>query len=246
METTMLTPDQELECRKLKAIFLQKSPLSQKAFAEKYGFGSPANLGQYLNGRRPLNVSLSAKLAKVLGVDIADFSVRLAREAAELGISTGSSANVAMLKTKQNKKVPILSYVQAGTLTGQGQILDKLKAIDVGDFINVDDDYPDDVFALIIRGSSMEPEFKDGDTIVINPSLRPEPGDFVVAGLLGGPGDDPEATFKKYRPRGYSREGNETFELVPLNDDYPTISSEITHCQIIGVMIEHRRQYRRR
>ena len=116
----MLTPDQELECRKLKAIFLQKSPLSQKAFAEKYGFGTPANLGQYLNGRRPLNVNLSARLAKILGVDIADFSVRLAKEAATLGIDTGAKTNVSQIKTRQNKKIPILSFVQAGHLTGSG------------------------------------------------------------------------------------------------------------------------------
>lgn len=242
----MLTPDQELECRKLKAIFLQKSKLSQKAFAEKYGFGTPANLGQYLNGRRPLNVNLSARLAKILGVDIADFSVRLAKEAVALGIDTGAKANVSPIKTRQNKKIPILSFVQAGSLTGIGQIRDKLAAIDVGDYINADDDYHDDVFALVVRGASMEPVFTEGDIIIIDPGVLPRPGDYVVACCSGCPGEDLEATFKKYRPRGYTKDGREYFELVPLNEDFPTISSDIVHCEIIGVMVEHRRQYRRR
>ena len=45
----MLTPAQESECKKLKELFIKKSPLSQKAFALKYGFGTPGNLWQYLN-----------------------------------------------------------------------------------------------------------------------------------------------------------------------------------------------------
>ena len=242
----MLTPDQELECRKLKAIFLQQSPLSQKAFAEKYGFGTPANLGQYLNGRRPLNVNLSARLAKILGVDIADFSVRLAKEAATLGIDTGAKTNVSQIKTRQNKRIPILSFVQAGHLTGSGQLREKLDAIDVGDYINVDDDYNDDVFALEVHGASMEPTFTEGDIIIIDPNVLPRPGDYVVAGCSGCPGEDVDTTFKKYRPRGYNKDGREYFELVPLNEDFPTISSDITPCEILGVMVEHRRQYRRR
>ena len=246
MEVAMLTPDQESECRKLKALFIQKSPISQREFASKHGLGTPGNLSQYLNARRPLNLNIAVKMSKALGIDIAEFSVRLAKEAIQLGIPTGVDNNVSVLRSSQNKKIPILSYVQAGFLTGQGQVIDKLKAIDVGDFITGDDDLPDDVFAMIIVGRSMQPDFMEGDTAIFDPSLRPQPGDFVVAIRNDPHTGDPEATFKKYRPRGYDRNGNEIFELVPLNDDFPTIYSEQTHCTIVGVLIEHRRQYRRR
>ena len=48
-----LTPLQEKECQTLKALFNEKSTLSQREFVKKYDLGTPANLGQYLNGRRP-------------------------------------------------------------------------------------------------------------------------------------------------------------------------------------------------
>ena len=42
-----------------------------------------------------------------------------------------------------------------------------------------------------------------------------------------------------------SPEGQTVFELVPLNPDYETLRSDAQPLEIIGVMVEHRRQYRR-
>jgi len=39
--------------------------------------------------------------------------------------------------------------------------------------------------------------------------------------------------------------GNTVFELVPLNDDYATLRSDTDHLVVIGVMVEHRKRYRR-
>jgi len=69
----------------------------------------------------------------------------------------------------------------------------------------------------------------------VDPDESPRLGDYVVA-KNGGE----EATFKKYRPRGIDENGQEVFELVPLNDDYPTMNSGRQHIEIIGVMVEHR------
>lgn len=53
--------------------------------------------------------------------------------------------------------------------------------------------------------------------------------------------DDGEATFKKYRSRGLNERGEPVIELVPLNEDYPSLRSDRTPLQIIGTMMEHRR-----
>jgi SOS-response transcriptional repressor LexA len=82
----------------------------------------------------------------------------------------------------------------------------------------------------------MEPEFKEGDSIIIDPDVKPSPGDFVVAKNA-----QEEATFKKYRPRGVNEQGEQVIELVPLNDDFPSLRSDYTPLQIIGTMMEHRR-----
>lgn len=57
-----------------------------------------------------------------------------------------------------------------------------------------------------------------GMSVLIDPDEHPHPGDFVVA-----KNGEEAATFKKYRPRGIGEDGQEVFELVPLNDDFPTI-----------------------
>jgi SOS-response transcriptional repressor LexA len=83
-------------------------------------------------------------------------------------------------------------------------------------------------FALAIEGESMSPRFKDGDTVVIDPMILVEPGDFVAAMLKTG-----LITFRRYRAR------HPGYELVPENSDWDNIHSHDVN-QIVGVMVEHR------
>ena len=93
-------------------------------------------------------------------------------------------------------------------------------------------------FGLVIHGTSMTPEFEDGDKIIVDPDITPVPGDFVVAKL----DDADEATFKKYRPRGIDATGRPVIELVPLNEDWPSLRIDAEHPgRIVGTMVEHRR-----
>lgn len=87
----------------------------------------------------------------------------------------------------------------------------------------------------------MLPDYRPGDVVIIEPDMEPRPGDCVVA-----KNGREEATFKKYRQRGIDDLGNPIFELVPLNNDYPTIRSDTTPLVIIGVMVEFRRKTRGR
>ncbi len=95
-------------------------------------------------------------------------------------------------------------------------------------------------FAITVRGDSMEPRFYDGDQIVFDAKLRPTPGEFVLAKT-----DKVELLFRKYRPRSTSAEGDLVFELMPLNDDYPSVRSDTSNIEIIGTMIEARSKRRR-
>ncbi len=108
------------------------------------------------------------------------------------------------------------------------------------EYLLTDLDLSEHAFALEIDGLSMTPEFQPGDRVIVDPAITPRPGDCVVA-----KNGREEATFKKYRARGINAAGQDVFELVPLNPDYPTISSEIQPVKIIAVMVEHRR-YRAR
>lgn len=136
------------------------------------------------------------------------------------------------------RQYPVISHVQAGAL--------KEIAVPYGPGEGFDVEYGDDdasqwSFFLEIEGDSMLPDFRPGDRVLIDPDVTPRPGDFVAARNT-----KQEATFKKYRVRGINESGQEVFELVPLNDDYPVIRSDERHLVVIGTMIEHRRKFRRK
>ncbi|WP_429952159.1 LexA family protein [Comamonas sediminis] len=132
-----------------------------------------------------------------------------------------------------SRRIPVISSIQAGHWK---EIVDNFAPGDAEDWIYTDLELSQVAFALDIVGYSMIPEFLPGHRVIIDPEVAPRPGDFVAARN----GDD-MATFKKYRPRGITDTGLEVFELVPLNPDYPTLSSATQHIQIIGTMMEHRK-----
>lgn len=236
----MISPQQAEECARLKRLFLEKSPMSQREFAKRYNIGSAANLGHYLNGNRALNMKIASVIAVGLGIDVRDFSPRLADQIAAL-----KNENIVPLPSGK-KKIPLVSMVHAGIFTAAGQVPPASTLFDCGEFIYVDDSFPDGTYALKVVGNSMEPVFLENDIIVMDPSIGPAPGDFVVAAKVSQQMSEPEFVFKKYRPLGINEQGADVFSLVSLNPDYPTLRSDREQLKIIAVMIEHRRRYRRR
>jgi len=133
-------------------------------------------------------------------------------------------------------RIPVINYVQAGMWSG---VIDGSQHGDADDWLTTDQQFSRSAFALEIKGDSMLPKFEPGDRVIIDPDVAPLPGDFVVA-----KNGEEEATFKKYRPRGADASGETVFELVPLNDDYAPMRSDLMPIRIVGTMVEHRK-YRR-
>jgi len=83
------------------------------------------------------------------------------------------------------------------------------------------------MFALKVSGVSMEPDFKDGDTILIDPARQPENGDYVVVRLK----DENAATFKQL-----VLEGDQKF-LKALNPIWtPQLQKINGDADLIGVV----------
>lgn len=133
---------------------------------------------------------------------------------------------------------PVISHIQAGHMK---EIAEPYGPGDGFDIEYGDNDASRWAFFLEIKGDSMLPEFNEGDRVRIDPEIQPRPGDYVAA-----KNGKQEATFKKYRVRGIGEKGNEIFELVPLNDNYPVMRSDEHHMVVIGTMTEHRRKFRRK
>lgn len=105
------------------------------------------------------------------------------------------------------RKVPLISYVQAGALVESTPIHD----IDGNfEYVLTDVELSEHSFALRVIGDSMEPDFKEGDIVIIDPEIEPAPGEFVVAS-----NGSHEATFKKYRPTSIGLHGKHTSTWYP-------------------------------
>ncbi|CDG47865.1 LexA family protein [Serratia symbiotica] len=193
--------------------------ISQAELAARCGWASQSRIGNYETGSRKVKVEDAVVIASVLDVSPGE-------------LLFGTPDNAVFIK-QQGREIPLVSYVQAGTFT---EIENVLSPEGVLDTIIFNENISELGFALRVKGDSMEPEFREGDTIIIDPAVNPLPGEFVVA-----KNGDHEATFKKYRPKA-----NGHCELIPLNPDYHTIDSEKQPLQIIGTMIEHRIHRRKR
>ena len=134
-------------------------------------------------------------------------------------------------------KIPLLSSVQAGSPTDSGDIRND-------EFVIWAEPLDGDVFALEVRGDSMNPRFHDGDLLIIRRDIRPRTKDFVIAqselDVLT------EATFKQYFAVGITEFGEEHFELRPLNPEYYTLDSIDHKLKVIGVVIRSLSTYRLR
>lgn len=152
-------------------------------------------------------------------------------------LSGKDDSNVEHITLNNTDRVPIISFVQAGLWTESCSMEDSTGF----EYLQTDLDLSESSFALRIKGQSMEPDFIEGDMIIIDPTIKPMPGEFVVA--VNG---EEEATFKKYRELGYDEHERMQFELIPLNRDYPSMSSLKQQIRIIGTMVEHRTYRRKR
>lgn len=181
------------------------------------------NLSRCENGKQGIPEPTLRAISSVLGCSVGDLYAAGESNVSEVPVGT--------------RRIPVISYVQAGQMT---EACDPYPVGEAEEWLLSDSNLSPSTFALRIKGESMLPDFREGDTVIIDPAVEPMPGDFVVA-----KNGENEATFKKYRPRSVLADGRQVFELVPLNADYATLRSDVINIRIIGTMIEHRR-YRRR
>lgn len=105
------------------------------------------------------------------------------------------------------------------------------------EWINTTERIGPNAFALYVRGDSMEPEFSEGDIILVDPAEEAASGDFVVVRL----DDEAEATFKQLIIDGSRR------YLKPLNPRYPImeVTTSATICGVVLTSTKHHKRKRR-
>lgn len=91
----------------------------------------------------------------------------------------------------------------------------------------------EDLFAIRIEDTSMQPNFCVGDLVVIDGQLSPKPGDYVLVYLIAK---------KQCVLRKYGEASACLFQLLASNELWATVNvKQLDEVNVIGVVIEHRR-----
>ncbi|WP_241609688.1 LexA family protein [Rosenbergiella australiborealis] len=221
-----LSIEQVEDAKRLKTIYEGKKSslgLSQESVADALGVGQSA-VASLLNGVNALNPSNASLLAKVLQVNVEDFSPSIASEIAEMYRSLGDAKSV-----MNDYQYPLFTTVQAGNFAEVGSYTQQ----DARDWIGTSKKASNSAYWLIVKGHSMtapqgsKPSFPEGMLILVDPMEDVQPGDFCVASVNG----DTEVTFKKYE-----RDAGICY-LTPLNPSYKPLECDST-CRIVGKVVK--------
>lgn len=216
-------------------LLLQEFPHITKAdLARAAGVKQPSVSDWFSGKTKTLKAEPASKIAKKYGISAHWLATGQGAMRDDIHANT-SPAELG------GRRVPLISLIQAGNWR---EVVDNFQPGDAEEWLYTDAHLTSGAFALQIVGNSMEPEFREGDRVIIDPGVAPRPGSFVAAVNGQSAAAERQATFKKYRPRCIDEAGNVIFELVPLNDDYPTLRSDVQPIEIIGTMVEHRRYFR--
>ncbi len=191
--------------------------LSRRQVAEKAGI-SEAHLRFVEKGERPMSPKTLQKVARVLNMDETRVIDAWLRENVK-GMS---------LAPRDLQKVPIISWVNAGEFA---MTEDPRQLADYDEWVWTQTRGPN-VFALRVEGDSMEPEFREGEIIIVNPHIAWEVGNYVIVKNSEG-----EATFKQLKKKG------DMWVLHPLNPKYEDIEVDNRQLYVVGVVVEKIKRY---
>lgn len=91
-------------------------------------------------------------------------------------------------------------------------------------------------FSLRIADDANSPTYARGDAIIVDPDIKPEPGDMVLVAVS----DEMPPILRRFRKR------EEAVELTPLNTDWaPTTVDRLNADNLLGVVTEHTKPARR-
>lgn len=173
---------------------------------------NPAALNKIENGKRSIKEEEISKVAQIFGISTDTL----------LGVNTPRPGN----------RIPILGTVVAGqpayaaeNIVGWEEVTDKMSM-------------QGKLFALKVKGSSMEPEFKEGDIVIVREQPDIESGDIAVV-LING--DEATLTKVKKDPNGLFLYAFNQAVYEPhfySNNDIETLP-----VRIVGRVIENRRSW---
>jgi len=205
-------------------------------------------LGEFLRGKREaggMSLRGAAKTAGISHVHIRDIEegrkspsfdkvMKLLRaymvDTNEFLRETGYlPQNVEPLETESLYKIPLISWIVAEKLDN---VRYSLEHADVEEWITSDVE-GQNVFALRVTDDSMQPEFHEGDIIIVSPHEIPDHDDFMIIKNSQG-----ATIFRQLKRYGKTR------VFHPLNPNYPDMEFSSRHqFKIVGKVVEKKKRY---
>lgn len=209
----------DLESTALKAAFEARAAgLSQEKFGLEFDIGSQGMVWQYLNGHRPINLSVALKFSKGLGVPVEQFSPRLAKElhgwrpSSEVYVSEPIGITVT--------RVPVVGTARGGS---DGYYVEIEYPTGHGDgYVS----YPakrSNAYALRVKGDSMRPRIKPGEFVIVEPSVPCNPGDEVIVKTKSG----------KSMVKVLHSQRSGFIELLSLNDEHKPMTIDVAEIEFM-------------
>jgi len=209
------------------ACLLKRSRAPQHEIAAACNMAT-STLNNYAKGKREGDETTRRKIASYFNYDYEDM-LNMGR----ILLSGGVVAEMDDTRLPRNTtsapplcRAPLISWVQAGDWA------EAVEYQEVAQFVYATRPCGPHTFALTIHGDSMEPEFREGDIIVVDPAVQHRNGSFIVA-----KNGSNEATFKQL-----VMDGDNVF-LKPLNSRYPIKDMTGIEFRIIGVVVQKVKNY---
>lgn len=226
-----LTKEEQEAAANLSRIWAAKKEalgLTQAKAATMLGFNTQSSVSQFLRGDVPLNTDAVLGFARILGVLPGEIQPSLSTIFQTLLSPNTVSAPMG------TRKIPVITLSQAGIWSAADAATPTTR------IFMTDKHWSEQAFAVEVDGDSMAPLFERGDQLVVDPAVRPKPGDYVVARV----GDAVDATFRRYRTIGMDGDGQEIIELQPLHPDYYPVRSDVIPITVIGKVVESKKFYK--
>lgn len=199
---------------------------SDADFANHYDI-NPSQISQMVKGHGSFGEKAARNLEKKIGWEPGVLDLSPSTDNLKKPQNMNFVPPVDLNYSDNPRQTPVLSWVQAGDFS---HVLssDLSSAVD---WIPYDPRAGKNGFALIVKGASMEPDFKPDEFIYINPTYQIDElntGALVVMACEG----DSEATFKKL----ISEDGN--YYLQPLNPNWKPQLIPLDHtCRLVGKVV---------
>lgn len=192
--------------------------LSQTQLAKRIGVSRPT-IHNWEDEEHAVTKKHAPKLAKVLGLPME-------------ALNPHSGSGVVFLERGHPiGSVVLIQWSDLKRIAGGRSVM---SAVAKASFIQTDTDYAEDCFAVRVDDQSMEPAFRVGEIVIVDPKINPQKNDAVIARLDKGD----EHVLRYYIPRRCG-----AFDLQAENPNWHTVTINAkTTAQILGVVVEHRKK----